>query len=68
LPDGAAAKVGLQSGDVIIEFNGKDIRDIPFEDIDIRGQAGEVIHVGVVREGAEGILYFEIVRQAVNNS
>lgn len=68
LPDGAAANAGLQSGDVVIEFNGKDIRDVPFENIDIRGQAGEVIHVGVVREGAEDILYFEIVRQPVNNS
>jgi uncharacterized damage-inducible protein DinB len=68
VPGGAAAKAGLHSGDVVIELNGKDIRDVPFEDIETRGQAGEVIHVGVVREGAEGVLYFEIVRQAVNNS
>jgi uncharacterized damage-inducible protein DinB len=67
-PDGSAAKAGLQSGDVVIELNGNDIRETPLEDIDTRGQAGETVRLGIEREGVAGILYFEIVREAVNNS
>jgi uncharacterized damage-inducible protein DinB len=64
IPDGAAAKAGLKANDIVIEFNGVDIRTTPLEDIDIRGIAGETVGLKIQREGTPDILYFEIVRQA----
>jgi uncharacterized damage-inducible protein DinB len=66
-PEGVAAKAGLQSGDVILELNNEDIREKPFDDIDIRGQAGETVRLKVKREGVVEPLLFEMVRGAVRN-
>jgi uncharacterized damage-inducible protein DinB len=67
-PNGAAAKAGLQSGDVIVELNGKDIRGLPLEDIDSRGQAGESVRLKVQREGVAEPLDFEVVREPVKDN
>jgi uncharacterized damage-inducible protein DinB len=63
--DGAAAKVGIKAGDVVLELNDKDIRETPFEEIDARGQAGESVRLKVQREGAIEPLYFEVAREPV---
>jgi S1-C subfamily serine protease len=67
-PKGVAARAGVQKGDTVLELNGKDISAELFDGIDIGGQAGETVVLKVRREGVKGILYFEIVREAVNNS
>ena len=64
-PEGVAAKAGLQTGDVILELNGKDISQTPFDDIDVRGQAGEIALLKVRREGVSELLTFEVVREPV---
>jgi hypothetical protein len=65
--EGVAARAGLQAGDTVLEINNEDISEKPFDDIDIRGQAGETVCLKVKREGAAEPLYFEIVREAVKN-
>jgi C-terminal processing protease CtpA/Prc len=66
-PDGAAAKAGLQAGDVVLELNGKDIRETLFEEIDARGQAGESVHLKIQRIGVSEPLSFEVVRESVKD-
>jgi uncharacterized damage-inducible protein DinB len=66
-PKGVAAKAGLQSGDVVLELNGEDISEKPFDDIDMRGQAGEIVLLKVKREGVADPLHFKIMREAVKN-
>jgi uncharacterized damage-inducible protein DinB len=66
--EGAAAKAGIQGGDVVLELNGKDISQISFDDIDIRGQAAETVILKVQREGVNELLTFEVVREPVKDS
>jgi uncharacterized damage-inducible protein DinB len=64
-PGGAADKVGLKSGDVILELNGHDIRKTPLADIDFRGQAGEIVNLKIQRDGVTEPLDFSVVREAL---
>jgi PDZ domain/Protein of unknown function (DUF664) len=68
IPHGAAAKAGLQAGDVVVELNGIDIRETPLEDIDARGQAGERVRLKIQRTGVAEPLDFELVREPVKDN
>jgi uncharacterized damage-inducible protein DinB len=67
-PEGVAAKAGLQAGDVVLELNGEGISEKPFDDIDIRGQAGETVVLKVQRESIDELLTFEVVREPIKDS
>jgi serine protease Do len=53
MPDSPASKAGLQSGDVILQFNGKDIVDTHQLQLEVAGAApGEKVPVRVWHDGA----------------
>jgi uncharacterized damage-inducible protein DinB len=68
LPEGVAARAGLQSGDVVVELNGELVADKQFDNIDMRGQAGESVRLKIKREGIAESLNFELVREALKET
>ena len=53
VPNGPAAKAGLQNGDVILQFNGKAIADARRLSLEVASVApGEKVPVGIWRDGA----------------
>ena len=63
LPNGPAAKAGLQDGDIVIEFNQQNIQDVPFDDISFQGQTGEKVHLRICRSNFAEDLLFEVTRE-----
>jgi len=52
--NGAAAKAGIQPGDVIIGFNEKETKDIQtLKDLIEKQKVGDVVKVKIWREGKE---------------
>ncbi|MBQ7564422.1 MAG: S41 family peptidase [Lachnospiraceae bacterium] len=64
-----AEKVGIEAGDIIVEVDGEDIigQDSDVVISKIRGEKGTSVNIGVVREGEDEILYFDIVRDTVES-
>lgn len=67
IPDTPAAKAGIEVGDVIVSVD-----DILLEGMNsdtaasyIRGEEGSVLRVGVKRENASDILYFDMKREKI---
>ncbi len=51
-PKSPAAKAGLESGDVVVEFNGKPVRDARHFRLEVaRSKPGEAVTVKVLRDG-----------------
>lgn len=63
-----AAKVGIKSGDVITEIDGKktDLLDIDTAVSLIRGDVGTTVDLGVVRKGSPDVQHFVVTRDIVN--
>ena len=64
IKDSPAEKVGLKAEDIIVEVDGENIQgqDINLVVSKIRGKAGTVVNIGVVRAGETDYLYFDITR------
>ena len=64
-----AEKAGIVAGDIIVEVDGEDIigQDSDIVISKIRGEKGTSVNIGVVREGEDEILYFDIVRDTVES-
>ncbi|MCP4573909.1 MAG: PDZ domain-containing protein [bacterium] len=59
--DGPAATAGLEDGDVVLEFNGKDIEDVRDLTRAVRrAEPGETVEVVVLREGKRQTLDVEV--------
>lgn len=69
--DGSPAKkIGIESGDLIVEINGQPVRSMALpKAIDkLRGEKGSSIDLEIYREGEDGPLPFTIVRDIIYNS
>lgn len=60
-------KLGIRSGDIIAEIEGKSAKDITRDDVYdlLRGPKGSTVNVGIKREGVADILSFDIVRDEI---
>lgn len=63
-----AQAAGLLPGDVIVEVEGEDVTDLSQNEIvaQVRGPADTTVQLGILRQGAEGILQFEVMRQRIS--
>jgi carboxyl-terminal processing protease len=64
--DGSPAQAaGLKEGDIVREVDGRDVSGMSLNDVVdlIRGAEGTTVHLGIMRPGSEGIMYFDIVRK-----
>lgn len=59
-----ADRAGLKSGDKIAEVDGLDIRHFGVQRVSrmLRGEPGTKVTVGIIRQGVQGLLYFELTR------
>ncbi|NLY43061.1 MAG: S41 family peptidase [Clostridiaceae bacterium] len=67
LENSPALRAGLKAGDKIVSVDDVDVSDY---DVDmvlplLRGEAGTSVKIGVIREGYEGILTFNVVRDVI---
>jgi len=60
-------RIGLKSGDLIVEINGTDVKTLTFEKAlnIMRGDPGTLIQLGIRREGSVGTLKFDIIREII---
>ncbi len=67
LPNSPAIEAGLLSGDMIVEVGGEDITDLTQTEIvnRVRGPAGSVVRLGILREGEDDLLEIAIVRDRI---
>lgn len=69
LSGGPSEEVGLQSGDKIIEVNGKEVAGIGIDNQKVfdllRGPKGSNVEIGIKRRGADEILRFTITRDKI---
>jgi carboxyl-terminal processing protease len=67
IDDTPADRAGILSGDLIIEIDGKPLRELPInEAVELmRGAIGTTIVIGVLREGEPEPLEFTLVREAI---
>ncbi len=64
-----AEKAGIKTGDIIVEVDGEDIigQDSDIVISKMRGEKGTEVNIGVVREGEDDILHFDIIRDVVES-
>ncbi|MDP2871826.1 MAG: S41 family peptidase [Bacillota bacterium] len=55
---------GLRAGDKIAEIDGRDVRYVGTSEASrmLRGEPGTKVTVGIIRQGVQGMLHFEITR------
>lgn len=60
-------KAGLKAGDLIVSVDGKDIKGLSANQASaiIKGEIGTSVNIGIRRDGVNGILYFDIVRDLI---
>ncbi len=65
--DTPAEKAGIESGDIIRYVDGVDISGYGLDKAAaaIRGETGTKVNIGIVRNGINEILYFDITRQSI---
>ena len=70
IDDTPAAKAGIEAGDLIVEMNDSPVRGIGLQKaIDkLRGEKGTSIKLTIYREGEEGPLIFNIIRDVIQIS
>jgi len=66
---GPSEKLGIQSGDRIVQVDGENIAGIELSDTDVmkylKGPKGTEVKVGILRRGIEDILEFNITRDVI---
>jgi carboxyl-terminal processing protease len=67
IEDTPAFKAGIQPRDKLVEINHEPILGMTLEQTveKMKGKIGEPIHLGVMREGYEGIKHFNLVRELI---
>ncbi len=70
IDDSPAKKVGIESGDLIVEIDGQAVRGLALpKAIDkLRGEKGSSIELRIYRDGEEGPLSFTVVRDIIYTS
>lgn len=68
--DSPAFKVGMKPADKIVEINHESVIGLGLNKAVemMKGKAGTAINLGVVREGQQGVIYFDITRQIIKKS
>lgn len=67
IDDTPAFRAGIQPKDKLVEINHEPVVGMSLEQAieRMRGKIGEKIHLGISREGKEGILHFNLVRELI---
>jgi len=67
IDDTPAFRAGIQPKDKLVEINHEPIVGMPLEAAieKMRGKLGEKIHLGVVRDGYDGVKHFTLVREII---
>ena len=67
MPGSPAERAGLEPGDQVVAIDGEDMTDTIAEVArnKILGPAGTTVHLTILREGAEGLLEFDVVREKI---
>jgi carboxyl-terminal processing protease len=67
IDDTPAFRAGVKPRDRVVEINHEPIVGMTLEQAieKMKGKVGEKIHMGVIREGAEGIKHFNMVREMI---
>ena len=67
IPNAPAERVGVQSGDRIVEIDGKDVVGIATEEVPrrLKGPKGSTVKIGVERNGFDELLYFTLERDEI---
>ena len=62
-----AEEAGIKSGDVIVEVDGKSIENFSLDEVAglIKGPKGTKVVIGVLRDGADKIIKFEVTRREI---
>lgn len=60
-------ELGLRAGDIIVKIDEESAKGISREDVfdKLRGPRGSTVHVSIQREGVDGLLEFDIVRDEI---
>jgi len=68
LPGGPAEAAGIQSGDRILDLNGKDVRGVTVDEAQrtLRGDPGSVVHLTIERPGVTAPLKFTLTRREIH--
>lgn len=67
--DSPAEEVGIIAGDVLKYVDGEDIsgQDLNIVVSKVRGEAGTTVNIGIIREGHDEPIYFDITRRKVDS-
>lgn len=67
IEDTPAFRAGIQSRDKIVEINHERVIGLDINKVveKMKGKIGEKIHLGVARDGEEGIIHFNIKREVI---
>lgn len=67
IDDTPAFRAGIKPKDKMVEINHEPILGMTLEQVveKMRGKIGEKIHIGIAREGAEGIKHFNLTRELI---
>lgn len=67
MPGSPAERAGLEPGDQVVAIDGEDMTDTIAEVArnKILGPAGTTVHLTVLREGADSLLEFDVVREKI---
>lgn len=67
MPGSPAEKAGLQPGDQVVAIDGEDMTGVVAEvaRTKVLGPQGTTVHLSILREGADKILEFDVVREKI---
>lgn len=70
IEDSPAYKAGIKSKDKIVEIDHESIVGLPLDEAieRMKGENGEKVHLGIVREGKKGMVHFDLVRKKIKVS